>query len=115
MGHSTKQNREYMRKYNATPKGAAYNRKHVKDWKKRNPQPSRITKGYRNMIVDFLLKRDGLVCGICSKPLEGSKYHINHIKAHALGGPDILENVNLTHPECNMAQSIAIRQEKHGY
>lgn len=32
-----KYHREYMRKYNATEKGALYNRNHVTEWRKRNP------------------------------------------------------------------------------
>ena len=34
--------REYMRLYNATEKGAAYNRLHVKNWRKQNPEKRKI-------------------------------------------------------------------------
>jgi hypothetical protein len=33
-----KRHREYMRKYNATEKGKLYNRRHVKRWRKENPE-----------------------------------------------------------------------------
>lgn len=110
--------KEYMRKYNATPKGAAYNRKHIKEWRKRTKTPHsnrNITKGYRNIIIDYLIKRDGLICGICKQSLENSKIHINHIIPVALGGQDIMDNVNLAHEKCNISQSNDIRKQSQGY
>ena len=113
------QNRIYMRKYNATKKGAEYNRKHSKDWRNKNKKPhgkrKNISAGWRDIIVDFLIKRDGLICGICKDSLEGSKFHIDHIQPVALGGLDTMENVQLTHPKCNIGQAMKIRQQSHGY
>ena len=113
-------NRKYMRKYNASEKGKAYNKKHVKEWRKKtkkshSPNRKSISAGYRDIIVDFLIKRDGLVCGICKQSLEGSVFHINHKIPVALGGTDTMDNVDLTHPKCNIAQAIEIRKQKHGY
>lgn len=112
--------REYMRKYNSTDTGKEYNRKHSKEWRKKNKIPhskNRINTGtsIRNAVIDFLLKRDGYYCGICTKPLDTNTLHINHIVPSAIGGPDTLENFNLTHPACNMAQANDIRKQVKGY
>lgn len=109
--------REYMRKYNATEKGKAYNQKNVKEYKKKNGRKSTrsISAEYREMIVDFLIKRDGLICGICKHSMEGSKMQINHRLPVALGGKHILENVELAHPLCNEGQSAMIRKQARGY
>ena len=93
------------------------NRQRVKEWRKGKPRGKRknISMGWRDIIADFLVKRDGLICGICKKSLEGSKFHIDHILPVALGGQDIMENVQLAHPECNIGQSLTIRKQSHGF
>lgn len=114
-----KYNREYMRKYNSTEKGKAYNRKHIKEWRKKTKKPHgerpQRLREYREVIVDFLIKRDGYICGFCKKSLDDSKVHIDHIIPIALGGPNTMENIRLAHAECNLAASLAIRKESSGY
>jgi 5-methylcytosine-specific restriction endonuclease McrA len=94
-------------------------RNKVKEYRKKNKKPhskrKSISGGYRDIIVDFLIKRDGLICGMCRESLEGSEFHIDHIIPVALGGKDIMENVRLTHPKCNLSQSNLIRKQSHGY
>lgn len=82
---------------------------------RRSPHRKGISAGWRDIIVDFLLKRDGLICGICKESLEGSAFHIDHILPVALGGKDIMSNVQLAHPKCNMAQSNIIRKQARGF
>lgn len=117
---------EDMRKYNATPKGAAYNRKHASEWKKKNPtkikkysrhaQSGRTTSmEYRAAIIDFLIKRDGYICGFCKGSLETDKIQVDHIIPWALGRPATLENFRLAHAKCNLDQALLIRKQKHGY
>ena len=112
--------REYMRKYNATPKGAAYNRKHIKDYRKKNPgkphdnRPGR-TNEYRQILLNTLIERDGFSCGICGKSLENSKIHLDHIIPVALNGPHILSNIRLAHAYCNLKDTNLIRKQKAGY
>lgn len=115
-----KKRREYMRQYNQTEKGKSYNRKHAHEWRKktkakRSPTRKSQSNSYRNAIIDFLIKRDGMICGICNESLEGSLLHINHVIPYALGGLDTLDNFNLSHPKCNIQQGILIRKEVHGY
>ena len=110
-----------MRKYNATAKGGAYNRAHVKEWRKRNPGRSHgnrtnsRTGEYRAILIDWLLRRDGLICGICKLSLEGSKIELDHIEAVACGGPHIMENMQLAHPKCNIRKGLETRKRVHGY
>lgn len=91
----------------------------VKFYRNKNKTPhskrKSISSGYRDIIVDFLLKSDGLICGICKTSLENSSFHIDHKIPVALGGADIMENVQLTHPKCNLEQALIIRKQKHGY
>lgn len=94
-------------------------RQKVKFYRKKNKTPhskrKSISSSYRDIIIDFLLKRDGLVCGLCKESLENSAFHIDHRIPVALGGPDTMENIQLTHPKCNLEQAILIRKQKHGY
>ena len=92
-------------------------RNKVKEWRKQNPhiphgKRKSISSGYRDIIISFLIERDGFVCGMCGESLEDSKIHIDHIIPVALGGVDVMSNVRLTHATCNMDQALSIRKEK---
>ena len=90
----------------------------VKNWRrinKRKQNRKHTTESYRSIILDALIKRDGFKCGICKQSLENSKIHFDHIIPVALGGLDILENIQLTHPKCNMDQANGIRKLALGY
>ena len=95
-------------------------RQKVKEWRKKNKGPHSkkrkgISQGYRDIVVDFLIKRDGLVCGICKTTILDTNFHIDHILPVALGGLDTMENVQLAHSSCNIGQSHAIRKQSAGY
>lgn len=112
--------RDYMRKYNQTKKGKKYNKEHVKKWRRNNPNKlhgnrKSSTKAYRDIIIDFLIKKNGFNCGICNKSLENQKIHIDHIYPVALGGKDIMENLQLAHIKCNTEQGINIRKQIYGH
>lgn len=113
-----KKQREYMRKYNKTPKGAAYNKAHSKAWRNKNKKPhgkrAQRTGEYRQVIINYLIERDGLLCGFCKKSLEGYAFHINHIIPVALGGPHIMSNLNLAHPDCNTKEGSEIKRRMKG-
>lgn len=97
------------------------NRNRVKTWRKvarkRIPQYDGITGGrlWRKIIMDTLIQRDGFSCGICGNSLEESKIHFDHIIPRAFGGKDTIDNIRLTHAECNIKDSHRIRKMKHGY
>lgn len=84
------------------------------DWWKKKKRRNNTTY-LREIIVDFLVKRDGLICGLCKQSLENSKIHLDHIKPVALGGENIMENIQLAHPECNLKDAHKIRKEALGY
>ena len=82
-------------------------------WK--NKKRRNNTTYLREIILDFLIKRDGLICGFCKGSLENSKIHLDHIQPVALGGPNTMENIRLAHPACNLKDSHAIRKQALGY
>ena len=46
-------------------------------------------------------------CGICRKRL-GSDIHVDHVIPRALGGSSAADNLQLTHPECNLSKGAAL-------
>lgn|SRR3990167_481203 len=115
-----KYHREYMRKYNRTLKGAKYNREHSHKWRKLHKKPHNKnrkprTVEYRAIIVDFLLKRDGAICGFCKESLENSEIHIDHKIPVAFGGPHTMENSRLAHAKCNYTAALVVRKKLLGY
>jgi 5-methylcytosine-specific restriction endonuclease McrA len=64
--------------------------------------------GPESIKVARLRERDGLLCWLCSKPIDfeakpnsGKAWSIEHLLAEAHGGPDKMENLVLCHPPCN--------------
>jgi len=50
-----------------------------------------------------LVQRDGLVCGICGKPIATAReITIDHIRPLSKGGSDKLTNLRLAHEPCNV-------------
>lgn len=63
----------------------------------------------RNSKIEFLVDRDGEVCGICQEVLDFELgIHIDHIHPKSKGGSDKLENLQLAHPKCNLQKSDSI-------
>lgn len=54
--------------------------------------------------IDAIVARDGLLCGICSEPLDPATAHVDHIDFRALGGSNELANLRLAHAACNQAR-----------
>jgi len=134
--------RNWQRKKNKTPERKAYMKEYNKKYKPKDPIKRRISQNlsskkysissrgrekavinsiksgknnfqiYREIIFDFLIKRDGYICGICKGSLVDSEIHINHRHPIALGGSHTTDNVELAHASCNMSQSTDIRLEK---
>jgi 5-methylcytosine-specific restriction endonuclease McrA len=113
--------REYMRKYNATEKGRDYNRWHVKDYYRRNPEKLKekrrkdcrsIAQEWKEAIIYYLVDRDGWNCFYCKKPVDYKDVSIGHKIARCLGGRDRLENFILCHKFCNYSDSSKARDQK---
>ena len=116
----THNNKVYMRKYNATEKGAKYNRMNSKRWrvgKKNNRSKYRgcISNEWREAILYYLINRDGLNCFYCKEVIVIPDFHISHKLSQRLGGPNRMENYCLAHPKCNMKDAIIVRKKVHGY
>ena len=54
-------------------------------------------------IRQCLIAKHGMVCALCSKPIE-SEYEltVDHIIPRAMGGATTYENCQLAHKECNL-------------
>lgn len=50
---------------------------------------------------------ENMNCGICGSPIDG-KYHIDHIIPVSKGGEHVIENLQLTHPICNLRKGAKI-------
>lgn len=110
--------REYMKKYNASEKGKAYNAAHVKAWRaagNRKPEKRNPAKEYRETIVDFLVNRDGLVCALCNQIMIDEKMEIDHIIPRALGGANKMSNLRMVHAFCNRSSGLETRKIVKGY
>ena len=55
-----------------------------------------------NAVVEFILKRDGDLCGICGNELV-SNIQIDHVIPRSVGGADTLDNFRLVHGRCNVS------------
>lgn len=51
-----------------------------------------------------VLERDGLVCHVCSNPVEATDVHIDHVIPLSRGGMTSLENLKVSHSFCNMSK-----------
>jgi DNA-binding NtrC family response regulator len=61
---------------------------------------------YRTILVKALVTRDGPNCHLCGEPfmLEDQK-HIDHVIPRALGGHDVMDNLQLSHVGCNLVKN----------
>lgn len=68
------------------------------EWRLRHPDSGRISPEIRVAVID----RDGYVCGLCGGAVEPDDVHIDHIHPRSLGGPNTLENLQVSHSLCNI-------------
>jgi 5-methylcytosine-specific restriction endonuclease McrA len=57
-------------------------------------------RGRRKRRVRALLARDGDLCWLCGKPLDGDAT-LDHVVPRSKGGSDALANLKLAHGRCN--------------
>ena len=53
-------------------------------------------------VREFVIARDGYVCGICSGEVDPADVHLDHIKPRSKGGPDTADNLQVAHSTCNL-------------
>lgn len=60
-----------------------------------------------------LIRRDGMICGLCQEPIESVKdITIDHIQPKCKGGSDKLENLRLAHEQCNRLRGEGFFSER---
>lgn len=93
-------NRKAIRK-----RQAAYTRAHSVEARQRaraRRQAMRFMKpDYSTTDVKDLLEKQGGNCAICFSRIRGG-FHIDHIQPISRGGQDVLANIQITHPRCNI-------------
>ena len=53
---------------------------------------------FRRMIYE----RDGGICALCGTPVDFDRMHLDHRQPEVLGGSNNAENMQVTHPACNI-------------
>lgn len=58
---------------------------------------------WKTVALDYLIKRDHLICGLCHKPIDENilSVDIDHIIPVASGGLDELDNLRIVHHACH--------------
>lgn len=112
MGYDAEKGRIASKKYAQSEKGKIKKRLYARKYRKQYKE-EQTELGYRAAIVDYLINKDGFLCGFCGKSLENSKIHIDHIIPKALGGPNTISNMRLSHAYCNLSAGHKIRRIKN--
>ena len=57
---------------------------------------------YEKIDREEIYQKDGMICGICGKPLERSDFTVDHIIPISKGGGHVFGNVHSAHRICNI-------------
>ena len=67
----------------------------------------------RDVVVDYLLKKDGEYCQLCQLPFSLlDPPTIDHIKSVKAGGLDRMDNLQLLHGRCNSIKGSGVRLQR---
>ena len=58
----------------------------------------------------IVLGRAGGLCGWCGQPVDPADFHVDHIIALCFGGEHSYANTQPTHPKCNIAKRVALKE-----
>lgn len=93
----TEQQREEIREY----KRQQFKQRMAEGWNRPYAKNRTDHMVWRELIISFLIERDGNLCGICGKEVAMGEDGIDHIIPRNMGGPNTAQNVRLAHRVCN--------------
>ena len=60
-----------------------------------------------SQVREAVRRRDGLVCQLCYAPVSSADVHLDHIAPFSAGGTDTVENLRVTHSQCNLRRRLS--------
>lgn len=125
------QNKEHANEYRSAwhaermldPEYVEYRRQKNSEWRANNPEKrqasSRESTRRRKALlkgaseVEFFTKpqiwdRDSGICGLCGKAADPTDWHLDHVIPLKRGGEHTMENVQVSHPKCNLSKGAKI-------
>lgn len=66
---------------------------------------------YEDVDPSAVYHRDAGCCGICGHRVDPDDWHLDHIIPLSRGGHHLYENVQVSHPLCNMSKGARMPQE----
>lgn len=91
------------------PRGVRWHPLDVRDWmravargKIARPEPVEVRTGLSLAVRQFVLARDGAVCGVCGA--VGVPFHVDHKHPVARGGVNELDNLWILCAPCNLSK-----------
>jgi 5-methylcytosine-specific restriction endonuclease McrA len=87
----------------------AWRKANPEKWALRNRENQRRRRGDKPVNYSAIIERDGMVCHICTDPIEGlTDLHMDHVIPLARGGAHHEDNIKPSHALCNMRKSDKI-------
>jgi 5-methylcytosine-specific restriction endonuclease McrA len=91
-------------------------------WQKANPErvrartarrrAQRLALPHEDIESAVVFDRDGGLCGICGNPVDSNDWHLDHIVPLSRGGHHTYENVQVSHPFCNLSKGARLPDEQ---
>lgn len=75
--------------------------------KKRTPSSTNMA---MDIVREILWQRSGGRCGLCQEPVALDDLHLDHILPRSQGGSDALDNLQVSHPRCNLTKGNGRRR-----
>lgn len=91
-------------------------------WSRANPEKRHESKRRRKALIkgatqiesftkDQIWERDKGFCGICGLLAKFSDWHLDHIIPLSRGGQHTMDNVQVSHPKCNLSKNAKLPSE----
>lgn len=90
------------------PLAAIHSRAWSEWYWQRGRQPETTRPKISPLVRGAVLARDGYICQLCFDEVEPSDVHLDHITPYSQGGPDTVENLQVTHSLCNISKGARV-------